>query len=160
MKTWVWSLALLSGLGIWGCREVRCKSQTWLRSRIAVAEVQAGDYSSDLAPSLGTSICCRCGLKKQKIVLRLWIKCVCAYVHTHIRTHTYDVFWSCWHLSLIFRPTEIPSSPIPVSHWRDSLKLFFEFPCFLVQDIQGSSCVSLALDLESTISPRIFGSFI
>ena len=38
--------------------------QTWLRSRIAVAVVQAGGYNSDSTPTLGTSICCGCGPKK------------------------------------------------------------------------------------------------
>ena len=37
-----------------------------LSSRIAVAVVQAGSCSSDSAPSLGTSIYCRCGPKKEK----------------------------------------------------------------------------------------------
>ena len=37
-------------------------SQMWLRSRVAVA----GSCSSDAAPSLGTSICRKCGPKKQK----------------------------------------------------------------------------------------------
>ena len=34
--------------------------------RVAVAVVQASGCSSDLRPSLGTSICCRCGPKKTK----------------------------------------------------------------------------------------------
>ena len=38
----------------------------WLRSHIAVAVVQAGSYSSNWTPSLGTSICLRCGPKKTK----------------------------------------------------------------------------------------------
>ena len=33
----VWSLASLSGLGIWRCHELWCMSQTWLGSGIAVA---------------------------------------------------------------------------------------------------------------------------
>ena len=37
-----------------------------LRSDIAVAVAQAGSYSSDLTPSLGTYICYGCGPKKQK----------------------------------------------------------------------------------------------
>ena len=40
------------------------RSKTWLRSGIAVAVVYAGSYSSNLTPSLGTSICCRYGPKK------------------------------------------------------------------------------------------------
>ena len=38
----------------------------WLGSLIAVALAQASGYSSDWNPSLGTSICHRCSLKRQK----------------------------------------------------------------------------------------------
>ena len=31
----------------WRCRELWCRLQTWLRSGVAVAVVQAGGYSSD-----------------------------------------------------------------------------------------------------------------
>ena len=45
----------------------------WLGSRVAVAVVQAGGYSSDLTPSLGISICRgsgpRNGKKKDKIII-------------------------------------------------------------------------------------------
>ena len=37
-----------------------------LGSHVAVALAEAGGYSSDLTPSLGTSICCRCGPRKGK----------------------------------------------------------------------------------------------
>ena len=40
--------------------------QMWLRSGVAMAVAWADGYSSDLTPSLGTSICCRCGHKKKK----------------------------------------------------------------------------------------------
>ena len=40
-------LALLSGLRIWHCRELWCRLQMWLGSRVAVALVLAGSYSSD-----------------------------------------------------------------------------------------------------------------
>ena len=36
-----------------------------LRSGVAVAVVQAHSYSSNMTPSLGTSICSRCGPKKK-----------------------------------------------------------------------------------------------
>ena len=39
MRLWVRSLASLSGLRIWGCRELWYRSQTLLRSGIAVAVV-------------------------------------------------------------------------------------------------------------------------
>ena len=67
MKLWVQSLAFLSGLRIWHCCELWCRSQTrWLVSCISVAVVQANSCSSYLTPSLGTSICHECGPKKQK----------------------------------------------------------------------------------------------
>ena len=37
-----------------------------LRSGVAMAVVQAGSNSSDSTPSLGTSICLECSLKKKK----------------------------------------------------------------------------------------------
>ena len=64
MKMRVQSLASLGGLGTQCCRELWCRSQTWLRSGVAVAVVQASSYSSDLTPGLRTSTCRRCGPKK------------------------------------------------------------------------------------------------
>ena len=43
-----------------------CRSQTQLRSHIAMAVAQGNGYSSDLIPSLGTSICCWFGPKNPK----------------------------------------------------------------------------------------------
>ena len=60
----VWSLASLSRLRIWRCRELQCRSQTQLGSGVAM--VQASSCSSDQTPSLGTSICHGRGPKKQK----------------------------------------------------------------------------------------------
>ena len=51
---------------IWSCCELWYRSQTLLRSQGAVAVAQGSSYSSDSAPGLGTSICCRCGPKRQK----------------------------------------------------------------------------------------------
>ena len=53
--------ASLSGSRIWCCCELWCRLQMWLGTGIAVA----GSCSFDSAPSLGTSICCSCGPKKQ-----------------------------------------------------------------------------------------------
>ena len=66
MRMQVQSWALLSGLGIQDCHQLWFRLQTQLRSRIAVAVVQASHCSSDLTPSLGTSICQGCSPKKQK----------------------------------------------------------------------------------------------
>ena len=57
MRMQVQCLALLSGLRILPYCELWCRLQTKLGSGIAVAAVQAGSYSSDSTPSLGTSIC-------------------------------------------------------------------------------------------------------
>ena len=64
MRMQIQSLALLSGLGIRRCCELLCRLQTQLRSGVAVAV--ASGYSSDLTPSLGTSICRRLGPKKDQ----------------------------------------------------------------------------------------------
>ena len=58
--------ALFSGIRIQHCCEPWCRSQTWLGSHIAVAMAQAGKYSSDSTPSLGTSICHRPKITKDK----------------------------------------------------------------------------------------------
>ena len=58
-------LALLSGLRIQRSHKLWCRLQTQHRSCVAVAVVQASGCSSDSIPSLGTSICHRCGPKKQ-----------------------------------------------------------------------------------------------
>ena len=47
---------LLSGLRIYCCHELWCRSQTCLGSRVAVALAWAGGYSSNSTPSLATSI--------------------------------------------------------------------------------------------------------
>ena len=64
MRWRVRSLASLSGLRIWRCHELWCRSQTWVRSGVAVAMAEASTCSSDSTPSLGTSICLGCGPKK------------------------------------------------------------------------------------------------
>ena len=66
MRIQVQSLALLSGrksrIAVTCGVGRRCK----LRSHVAVAVAQAGNCSSNSTPSLGTSICHRCGPKKAK----------------------------------------------------------------------------------------------
>ena len=59
-------LALINGLGIQCCCNLRHRWQIQFRSHVAMAIVQASSYSSDLIPSLGTSICCRSSPKKKK----------------------------------------------------------------------------------------------
>ena len=65
---WIRFLASLSGLRVWRLHELWCSSQMRLGSGVAVAVAmgQAGSYSSNFTPGLGTSICQRCGPKKQE----------------------------------------------------------------------------------------------
>ena len=65
MRTQVQSLASLSRLRIRHFCELWCKSKMQLRFHVAVAVVQAGSYSSNSTPSLGTS-CLGCAPKKTK----------------------------------------------------------------------------------------------
>ena len=59
-------VASLSGLRIRYCRELWYRSQTWLGSSVAVAVAVVSSCGSNSTPSLGISICCRCGPKKKK----------------------------------------------------------------------------------------------
>ena len=63
---WVQSLALLSGLRIWCCHELWCRSKIRLGSWVASAVALAGRCSPDSSPSLGTYVWCRCSPKKTK----------------------------------------------------------------------------------------------
>jgi len=85
MRLQVPSLASLSGLRIRLCCDLWCRSQSRLGSRVAVAVAvaEAGGYSSDWTPSLGTSMCCRCGPQKTKrksVVERPTKNCI--YIYT------------------------------------------------------------------------------
>ena len=64
MRTRVQSLASLSGLKIWSCHELWCRSQMRLGSHVVVAV--AGIYSSDWTPSLEISVCHGCSPKRPK----------------------------------------------------------------------------------------------
>ena len=63
----------IPGLALWvkdlALPELWCRLQTWLRSGVPVALVQANRYSSNSTPGLGTSICPGCGPKKKKIII-------------------------------------------------------------------------------------------
>ena len=75
MRTWVLSLASISGLRTWHCCEQWCSSQTGLGSRVVVAVAVTSGYSSNETPRLGTSICRRCSPKKPiciYILLLIW----------------------------------------------------------------------------------------
>ena len=63
------SLASLSGLRIRRCPELGCRPKMRRGARVPVAVASAGGCSSNLAPSLETSICRRCGPKKQKLII-------------------------------------------------------------------------------------------
>ena len=57
MRLRVRSLVSISGLRIRHYHELWCRSQTQLRSGVAVAVMKASSYSSDWTPSLGTYPC-------------------------------------------------------------------------------------------------------
>ena len=66
VRLWVRSLASLSGLRIWHCRELWRRSQMRLGSCVAVAVVWTSNCNSNSTSSLGTSICLECGPKSKK----------------------------------------------------------------------------------------------
>ena len=66
----------LSGLRIRHCCELWCRSKNRLGSCVAVTLAQAGGYSSDLTPDLGTSTCQGCTPpKKDEVpVVAQWLR--------------------------------------------------------------------------------------
>ena len=52
MRTWVWSLASLSGLRSQLCCELQCRSQIWLESGVSVDPVMLWPWSSLAATAL------------------------------------------------------------------------------------------------------------
>ena len=59
MRTWIQSLALLSRLRLWRCREL------WSKSCCCGCGVSQ-QLQPNSTPSLGTSTCCTCGPKKKE----------------------------------------------------------------------------------------------
>ena len=84
MRLQVPTLALLSGSGIWCCRELWCRSPKRLGSGVAVAVVQARSCSSNWTPSLGTSICHGRSPKNQKKKQKKmnWVSMLCSIKFT------------------------------------------------------------------------------
>ena len=68
----------ISGLAHWEKDPVLLcyRSQMRLRSDVAISVAVAGSCSSDLTPSLGTSICHRCALPRKKEGVCVCV-CVC-----------------------------------------------------------------------------------
>ena len=62
----------IPGLAQWVKDPVLLQAEAWVTgtpqiwSAAAAAVAEAGSCSSDVTPSLGTSICCECGLQKEK----------------------------------------------------------------------------------------------
>ena len=83
VRTQIRSLALVSGLRLQSCRKLWC--MPWMRFRSCIAiVVEAGSCSSSWTPSMGTSICHKCGSKKQKKKKKKKIK---------IKKIIYITFW-------------------------------------------------------------------
>ena len=68
MRMQVRSLALLSGFQIRRCRDLWCRSQTSLRSHVAVAVAQASGYSSDSPLAWEPPRASGVALKRQKTI--------------------------------------------------------------------------------------------
>ena len=80
-----------------------------LGSCIVVAVVQAGCFSSNSTPSLGTSICCRCGPKKTHKILSWFLKAACP-AHCQSREVLVRVVGGGWWegLAALLKPNPTP----------------------------------------------------
>ena len=110
MRLQVRSLASFSGLRIKHCHELWCRSQMQLGSGVAVAVVWPSSCSSDLTPSLVTSICRGCGPKKKKkknVALNARLSSISLLLDLglllcHSQCNTLMPSNSCIYLSLVF----------------------------------------------------------
>ena len=73
MRTRVQALALLSGLRIWLCHELWCRSQVWPGSHVAVAVTVAvaGSYNSTLAWETPYAVAVALNSKEKKLPIPL-----------------------------------------------------------------------------------------
>ena len=111
---------LIPGLAQWvtNLASPHChRLQMGLGSGIAVAVVQASSCSSDLTPSLGTSIRCRCGPKKKKKKVKRylteWEKIFTNHISdkgltSRIYRGLFFFFFVCLFLGLHPRHVEVP----------------------------------------------------
>ena len=123
MRMCVWSLASLSRLRIQRCHELWCRSQTQLRSGIAMAVPWASSCSSNSMPSLEISMYCRCGAKKTPSHTHKH-----TYTHTHTKRPNWLVPWS-W-------------TSQPFKLWKNKHIFFFYLSCsvyFVIASIARQS---------------------
>ena len=76
MRTWVQSLASLSGLRIWRCHELWCRLQTWLGSCVAVAVAKLA-VTAPIGPlAWEPPYVVGVALKRQKKKKKEWVKTI------------------------------------------------------------------------------------
>ena len=108
-RTQVQSPASLSGLRIRPCPELWCGLQMWLGSGVAMAMVQSGSCSSDLTPSLGTSICCTCSSKKTEKKGGVGRECIeYIFLFKKITLHLFLEIGCCKYNNLYFLTLDFP----------------------------------------------------
>ena len=115
MRIWVPSLALLSGLRIRHCRKLWRRPQMWLISGVAVQVTfhPIPDNYFAVTPSLGTSICYRCGCKKKKKMNlgNIFFLSANVSIHSSVFTKGSTLFMlfavSCFHLMMYTRDSTI-----------------------------------------------------
>ena len=94
MRMWLRSLASLSGSGIRPCRKLWCRSQTRLRSCVAMAVAVASSCNTswiNSTPSLGTSTCLALKNKQTK-------KVYACEMTKLLSAHWVQPFVKRWHL--------------------------------------------------------------
>ena len=100
----------LAQLSFWYCHKLQCGSQMWLGLGVAVAVVWAGNCSSDLTSSPGTSICCWCRPKKKKKTRwnNIWLLLMSSYKDRKLCNWVmYSTNSQKSHFSIFFRQTKV-----------------------------------------------------
>lgn len=83
------------------------------------------------------------------------------YIYIFIYIWIYMMCFDIFDVPIILGPTGAPLGSLSVSCLlsRPTVVSTWQFPCFLMQVTQHSSCTPLALDLQSTFSSCLVGSF-
>ena len=133
MKMQVQSLASLSGLRIQWCHQLQCRSQIQLVSGIAMAVAKACSCSSDLTPSTGISICCRCGHKKKKRENRIGKDQLWVFLLPRASA-SLSIRYGAWY------PMILPSLPTSLHSALKCLKYFWQIGSYLIQKFPINIC--------------------
>ena len=116
-QKWTWLVSMRmrvrvkdrSGLRIWHCHELWCKSQKVARMWCCSGYGVGSWLGAYLTPSLGTSMCCRCNPKKEKKnLILLWWKLI--YIEVLYKMSFLSSIRNCSYLASIWKTESVSNN--------------------------------------------------